>query len=272
MSKLKPIYVIIPGAILPVIVVCVFLFVLLPPVNKEITSTSQQRDQRKAKAETRKQVEEDKRLAEENLKKQTEKLEGYMRTRSIALSTYQPIQAMIALWFEFQEDLKPVIEDFITQSGCQIIQGAPLPSPEMKKPTLGPGNFLSLPTLNLRVRGTMPQLRKLYASLKGFKRVATIGSLELAPPPAGGGEELEATVPFTVYILAEGPEQAAQPAAPAAAGPAPGAGAPTAAGAGAAATPPSKGGGEGEGGGGGGEGGGGGLKGLSSRGAGGDLE
>jgi len=237
-SKLKPMYVIIPGAILPLIVICVFLFVLLPPVDKQIGDVTKQRDSRKQKAEQKQQAEQQLRLAKENLAKQTAKLDQYMRTRSIALSTYQPVQAMIALWFEYQEDLKPVVEAFIDQSGCQLVGGDSLPAPEMKKPTLGQSNFLTVKTLNLRVRGTMAELKKLYSSLKTFKRVGTINLLQLTPM---AGEELEATVPLTIYILAEGPEAAAAPAAPAGA---PG-GMPGAAGApgpgGAAATPgPSK--------------------------------
>ncbi len=216
MSKLKPIYVIIPGAILPILVLCVFLFVLLPPVNRQIADVTKQRDSREQKAQTKSRAEDDLRLAKENLAKQTAKLDQYIQTRSIALSTYQPIQAMIALWFEYQEDLKPVVEDFIAASGCRIVQGAPLPSPEMKTPTLGPSNFLQLPTLNLQVRGTMAELKKLYTSLKSFKRVGTISSLQLTPT---AGDELEAAIPLTIFILAEGPAAAAAPAAGAAGAP-----------------------------------------------------
>jgi len=213
MSKLKPLYVIIPGALLPIIVICVFAFVLVPPVTKQIDDVTKQRNARRDKAQEETKVKERLRLAKENLDTQQKDLDRYMRTRSIALSTYQPVQAMIALWFEYQEDLKPVVEDFIQASGCQIVQGAALPAPEMKKPTLGPSNFLRVGTLNLRVRGNMAQLRKLYTSLSTFKRVGTIGILDLTPT---AGDELEATIPLTIYILGEGPETAA--AAPAAGG------------------------------------------------------
>ncbi len=213
MSKLRPIFVIIPGVLLIIIVVCLFAFMLLPPVNKEIEKVEGERDTEMAKANEKESVEKRLADAEENLEKQQAKLDRYMQTRSIPLSGYQPVQMMIALWFELQEDLGPALEEFIEASGCRIVQGAGLPAPEMQKPTLGPSNFLRIPesgTLSFRVQGTMEELRKLYASLSTFERVATISDFDLTQAT---GDELEASFNLTLYLLAEGPEGAGRAAA-----------------------------------------------------------
>jgi len=219
MSKLRPIYVLIPGVVLIIAAVCVFVFVLLPPVNKEIEKVTQERDTEQAKADERPQAERRKADAERKLKEQTIKLERYMKTRSIPISLYLPTEAMIKYWYELQEDLAPSLEKYIEASGCRIMQGAALPAPSMAAPTLGPSNFIKVGPLSLTVQGTAAELRKLYTNLNQFERVATIEPLDLRP--VGGGEELEANISVTVYILAEGPEgAAAAPAAGAAAGPA----------------------------------------------------
>jgi hypothetical protein len=214
MSKLRPLYVLIPGVILIIAVICVFAFVLLPPVSKEIQKVDQKRATEQAKADTKPQAEKRLADAERKLEDQTIKLRRYQDTRSIKLSLYQPNEAMIKYWYELQEDLAPELERYIEASGCRIIRGAALPAPSMNRPTLGPSNFIRVPdsgALSFTVQGTMQELRKLYTSLNQFKRVATIEPLTLRP--VGSGEELEATVNIVVYILAEGPEGAA--AAPA---------------------------------------------------------
>jgi hypothetical protein len=206
MSKLRPIYVIIPGVLLVIIVVCVFAFVLLPPVKDEIAEREAERDKEMAKANEEDAVRERLADAEKNLEEQQAKLDRYMETRSIPISAYQPVQMMIAMWFELQEDLPPEIEEFIEASGCRIVQGAGLPAPEMEKPSLGPSNFLRIPgsgALSFRVQGTMEEIRRLYASLNTFKRVATISNFDLT---SATGDELEVGFDFTVYLLAEGPE------------------------------------------------------------------
>jgi hypothetical protein len=209
MSKLRPIYVLIPGVVLVIAAICVFAFVLLPPVTKEIDKVSKDRDTEQQKADQKSQAE--KRLADakRKLAEQTVKLEHFMRTRSIPLSLYEPNEAMIKYWYELQEDLAPALEEYITASGCRIIQGAALPAPQMSPPTMGASNFIRVPqqgALSFTVQGTMEQLRKLYTSLNQFKRVATIEPLDLRP--VGSGEELQANVNIVVYILAEGPETA----------------------------------------------------------------
>ncbi|MBM3472230.1 MAG: hypothetical protein FJX75_03020 [Armatimonadetes bacterium] len=224
MSKLRPIYVLIPGVVLIIATICVFVFVLLPPVNKEIQKVTQDRDTEQAKADERPQAEKRLEDAERKLKEQTIKLERYMKTRSIPISLYLPMEAMIKFWYELQEDLAPSLEKYIESSGCRIIRGAALPAPQMAPPIPGASNFIRIPqsgALQFTVQGTEAELRKLYTSLNQFDRVATIEPLSLQP--IGGGEELQAEVAVVVYILAEGPEGAA--AAPAGGAAAPGAGA-----------------------------------------------
>jgi len=224
MSKLRPIYVLIPGVLLVAAAIGVFLFALLPPVNKDIEKMVADRDTEQAKADELDKVEKRLADAERKLEEQTAKLEGFMKSRSIPLSLFQPNEAMIKYWYELQEDLAPALEEYIEASGCRIIQGAALPAPQMAPPTLGASNFIRIPqsgSLGFTVQGTMEELRKLYTSLNQFKRVATIEPLDLRP--VGSGEELEANVSMVVYLLAEGPEGGGAAAAPAMGG-APGAG------------------------------------------------
>jgi len=221
MSKLRPIYVLIPGILLVGIAIGVFLFVLLPPVKSDIAKMVGQRDQERSKAEQKAQVEKRLADAERKLEEQTAKLERFMKSRSIPLSLFQPNEAMIKYWYELQEDLAPALEEYIEASGCRIIQGATLPAPQMAPPTLGPSNFIRIPQsggLSFTLQGTMAELRKLYTGLNQFRRVATIEPLDLRP--VGSGEELEANINVVVYLLAEGPEGAAggAAAAPGAAG------------------------------------------------------
>ncbi len=207
MSKLRPIYVLIPGVILVAAAIAVFVFVLLPPVNEDIKKMVADRDTEQAKADQRPQAEKRLEDAKRKLTEQTAKLERFMKTRSIPLSLYQPNEAMIKYWYELQEDLAPALEEYIESSGCRIIQGAALPAPQMTPPTLGPSNFIRIPqsgALSFTVQGTTQQLRALYTGLNRFERVATIEPLNLRP--IGSGEELEADISVVIYLLAEGPE------------------------------------------------------------------
>ncbi|HJN16076.1 MAG TPA: hypothetical protein QGH10_11315 [Armatimonadota bacterium] len=217
MSKLKPIYVLIPGVLLVVIIVCVFLFVLLPPVKKANDQLTADLQVETDKANEHDRVAQRLEDARVNLDEQQAKLDEYIKTRGVRISTYTPVEAMIAYWYELQEDLAPTIEMYLESTGCTIIQGAALPAPTISPPTLGPASFFRIPSqggMTFTVRGTEQELRDLYAGLSNFERVATISGLSLLP--VGNGEKLDVTFTLTTYLLAEGPAAAA--AAPAAGG------------------------------------------------------
>jgi hypothetical protein len=215
MSKLRPLYVIIPGVLLVVIVVCVFMFVLMPPVREEIASLKGRLETATAKANERDQRERELAAAKADLKDQQAKLDHYIDTRGVHISTYQPVPAMVALWYELQDDLPPAIETFLESTGCTIQSGFALPAPQIQKPTLGPASFMRIPQqggFSVTVRGTEEQIRDLYTSLGNFDRVATISGLTLQP--VGNGDKLDASFTMTIFLLAEGPAAAPAAAAP----------------------------------------------------------
>ena len=47
-----------------------------------------------------------------------------MARRSIPVSFGEPVMAMIALWYEYREDLPPLIQKFIQSTGCTLMNGA----------------------------------------------------------------------------------------------------------------------------------------------------
>lgn len=118
-----------------------------------------------------------------------------MDERSIPLSMGHPLIAMINLWQEVREDLPRLVEKFIEQSGCVLVQGGPGWSPPM---TPFPANtqWIKLPlgsgaaagaTISgsgdapLYVAGTIEDVERLYKSLRNFPRILTIHNLRLFP-------------------------------------------------------------------------------------------
>jgi len=209
MQKLRPLYVLIPGILLTVIVICLFVFVFVPPIKEVRDDYAKKRDDEKTVAETQPQAEDRLARAVENLKVQSAKLAHYINTRGVKISTYQSVPAMVAHWYELQEDLPPAIEEYLESTGCTVVSGFALPAPKIEEPTLGPASFMRLPAQGgfpVTMRGSEEQLRELYTNLKEFRRVATISGLSVNP--VGNGDKLEASFSMTIYLLAEGPSDA----------------------------------------------------------------
>ncbi|MCX7599082.1 MAG: hypothetical protein N2512_09480 [Armatimonadetes bacterium] len=147
------------------------------------------------------------------------KLQHLMMTRSIPLSFYMPVEAMITLAYELRHDLGPVMTKWLESTGCTIESSVALPAPP-GTPPLPPANGFYQVTpqpLTITVRGKLAQIEQLYRSLKNCPRVVTISGLDLRRGP-GPGDDMLGSFTLNVYLLVETPPGAAMPAAAGAAG------------------------------------------------------
>lgn len=219
MGRIPTVAVIAIGLVLILGLSAVMFFVVLKPAREELGEVTAKYEERKAVAD---QLESAKaelaQVTAEWLDKQAQ-LQELRETRSIPISFAHPAAAMIALWYEYREDLPPLIQDWVESMGCTIENGATFPAPPMTPPAAPPSGFLQVPagqTITLTVSGTLQALERLYRSLDQFPRVVTVSQLVMQVAGDGGGEILEAQVPFKFYLLVEAPATAA--AAPAAGG------------------------------------------------------
>ncbi|NLO05521.1 MAG: hypothetical protein GX131_06780 [candidate division WS1 bacterium] len=146
-----------------------------------------------------------------------DQLQALRDARSIPISFGHPAGAMVALWYEYREDLPPLIEDWVQSTGLTLESGASFPAPQMVPPSAPPSGFMQVPdgqTINLTVSGTLTQLERLYKSLHEFERVVTISDLVMEPLP--GGDRVRSPLNLKFYVLVEAPPA---PAAPAGGGP-----------------------------------------------------
>jgi Tfp pilus assembly protein PilO len=133
------------------------------------------------------------------------RMEELQRTRSLPVSLYQPIGAMIAMWYEYREDLPRVTKKWIDSTGIILDSSITFPTPDMAPPPTPAGGFIAVPgPSSLTVRGTLQQIQRFYTSLHDYERIVTIGGLQLS----GEGEALSAQVPISIYLLVEAPAAA----------------------------------------------------------------
>lgn len=147
------------------------------------------------------------------------KLQQLMMTRSIPLSFYMPVEAMITLAYELRHDLGPVMTKWLESTGCKIESSVSLPGPPGTPPVPPANGFYPIAqNMSLTVRGKLEQIEQLYKSLKNCPRVVTISGLDLR---RADGDEMIGSFTLSIYLLVEVPPSAAP-----AAGGAPGVGAP----------------------------------------------
>jgi Tfp pilus assembly protein PilO len=136
------------------------------------------------------------------------RLEELQKDRSFPVSMYQPIGAMIAMWYEYREDLPRVTKEWLDSTGVILNTALSFPTPEMGPPSVPASGFIPLPgTFNLSISGSLQQIEGFYSSLANYKRIATISGLQLE----GEADNLTASVPLTIYLLVEAPIEAAAP-------------------------------------------------------------
>lgn len=239
-----------------------FMF-MVKPKNEELAKVQEQIAQQKAKADQRPKAEAERERVKQEWVTAHEGLAQRMDERSIPLSMGQPFVAMTSLWRETREDLPQLVEKFIRDSGCVLIQGAPGWAPPTSpvdasanwlRFTVGPSGAsagVGIPGGGgspLWVAGTMADIERLYKSLRNFPRVLTIHHMglvrlrdlmdtrmyqqvrELVDRP--DDEVMVAPIILTVWLMTETPEAgggaaaAAPGAGPAGGAPGPGPAAP----------------------------------------------
>jgi len=210
MGRIPTIAVIAIGLVLIIGLSAVMHFVVLKPQREELDAVQAQLKARQevadrlgdatAKLEA---------VTAEWLEKQ-DQLQALRETRSIPISFAHPAGAMVALWYEYREDLPPLIEDWVESTGCTIESGASFPAPAMSPPSAPASGFLQVPdgqTITLAVSGDLTSLERLYRSLDQFPRVVTVSQLVMESDETGN--ILRAQVPFKFYLLVEAPAGAA---------------------------------------------------------------
>lgn len=217
MGRIPTFVIAIIGVVLIVGLSALMIFMVLKPKTEalaEAETKAKAEEEVAARLETAKQNKA--RVMAEWLTKKAQ-LQALMEARSIPISFGHPAAAMVALWYEYREDLPPLIERWVESCGCTIDSGASFPAPAMTPPVAPPSGFLPVPGpqgITLTVSGSLSDLERLYKSLDQLPRVVTVSQLVLD----GEGDDLQAQVPFKFYLLCEAPEVAAAPA-PAAARP-----------------------------------------------------
>ena len=209
MGKIPPLAIIGITAVLIIALSVGALFKLIRPARATLAEKEAKLDQEQEKAA---QLE----ATQEDLDKKTEQwltakveLDKLMEKRSIPISWGQPFAAMVAsLWPEMRRDLADVVPEWVTAQGVKITSGASLPAAPNLPPPAPPDGFYQLATINLGVEGTLSEIERLYRALPEFPRIATISELSLT----GEGDTISATLPMTIYLLAEVPAVAAAPA------------------------------------------------------------
>jgi hypothetical protein len=196
---------------------CAAFFAKMRPMQADLAVVQKNLDDETAKANEKGQADTALAAAQIAWQQAQATLGEKMARRSIPVSFGEPVMAMIALWYEYREDLPPRIEKFIQSTGCVLLNGATFPAPKMTPPAAPAGGFLQVPegqTISLQVRGSLENIEKLYRALPSFPRVVTVGNLSLS----GQGDNLTCTLPLTFYLLVEVPPGLAMAAAAAPAG------------------------------------------------------
>ncbi len=215
MGRIPTFVIIIVGVVLIVGVSALMMFMMLKPQQEALTAAQGKLTEEKRVADGLPDAE----AALADVKadwdiKQAE-LAAMTRERSIPVSFAHPAAAMVALWYEYIEDLAPLVERWVESTGCVIESGASFPAPAMTPPAPPSNGIMQIPdggTVTLTVSGNIASLERLYRSLDQFERIVTINQLVIT---AGEGETLRAQVPFKLYLLVEVPASmvAAAPAA-----------------------------------------------------------
>ncbi len=206
-AKMITIGLIVGGVLLAGGIFALMWFMMISPEREELAEVQSEleEEQRVADQLDAKQAEYEE-LTEEWLEAQDE-LAQLRRERSRPISFAHPAAAMTTLWYEYREDLPPLIEEWVESTGVRIESGASFPAPPMTPPVAPASGFLQVPegqTITLTVSGTLSDIERIYHSLHLFPRVVTVADLQLQPD----GDLLRAQLPFNFYLIVEAPAEA----------------------------------------------------------------
>lgn len=142
------------------------------------------------------------------------RLQELQDTRSFPISSYQPLGAMLALMYEYRHDLPRVTQEWLDGTDITLNTAMTFPTPDANPPQIPSNGFIQAGgDFNLSIAGSLEQIEDFYHSLSQYKRIATIGGLQLTAE----NDALTASVPLRIYLLAE-TEPAPVAAAPAGGG------------------------------------------------------
>lgn len=252
MGFMKPIFFGLIGAILVAAAVGVLAWKVVLPKKAVVTSTEAAAAEQQRIADQRPAQEKALAEAKHRWEVAHDSIALLMDERSIPISMGQPVITMTNLWQEVREDLPPLVEKLIRDSGCVLVQGASGWAPRMTPfesstawielpighAASGPTSIAQSGSDVLWVAGTLADIERLYKSLRNFPRILTIQHLALVRLRELAGtqmyqtvsemldrdeeEVLLAPISLSIWLMCETPEAPA--AAAAAAGGAPGGG------------------------------------------------
>jgi Tfp pilus assembly protein PilO len=217
MGRIPTFVIAIIGVVLIAGLSALMFFMVLKPKTETLAEAKDKADAEEQVAARLKRAEQDKATVTAEWLAKKAQLQALMEARSIPISFGHPAAAMVALWYEYREDLPPLIERWVESCGCTIESGASFPAPAMTPPVAPPSGFLPVPGpqgITLTISGSLSDLERLYKSLDQLPRVVTVSQLVLD----GEGDNMRAQVPLKFYLLCEAPEVAAAPAPAAAPG------------------------------------------------------
>ena len=211
-AKMITIGLIVGGALLAVGMFALVWFLMISPEREALAEVQEELAAEQAVADRLAATEAEFEAVTEEWLEAQDRLQELRRDRSRPISFAHPAGAMTTLWYEYREDLPPLIEEWIEGTGVTIESSASFPAPPMTPPAPPPSGFLQVPegqTITLTVAGSLTDIERLYHSLHLFPRVVTVGQLVLQP----AGDRLTSQVPFNFYLIVENPPGMAAPAA-----------------------------------------------------------
>ncbi len=190
-------------------IVVLVQFKMIKPAQEELASLESQLEQEELVAGRAATADAENALVKEDWLEAQARLQELQDTRSFPISSYQPLGAMIALMYEYRHDLPRVTQEWLDSADITLNTAMTFPTPDATPPQIPANGFIEVgSTFSLSISGSLQQIEDFYNSLSQYKRIATIGGLNLS----GEGDMLDATVPLRIYLLAE-TEPAAAPQA-----------------------------------------------------------
>lgn len=181
------------GVILVLVLAFLGYWFMVKPKQAEIARVEAQIAEEQKKADQKEEAEQGLEKVKREWETSHESLAQKLDERSIPLSMGHPLIAMVNLWREVREDLPRLIEKFVEDSGCVIIEGHPGWEPPMEPyaantawiefplgaPSGGGQTVAGGGNSPLWVAGTLADIERLYKSLRNFPRILTIHHLGL---------------------------------------------------------------------------------------------